>query len=60
MTQGEADRLWFLQFFPDASENDIEWFLERVGIRCDSGFNSMQARNLTHSEFLIKRKIAHE
>jgi hypothetical protein len=42
--------------YPSISEDDLEWFLERIAIRIDSGMQSRQAYNLTHSDFLTQRE----
>jgi hypothetical protein len=52
-TPGEADKQWLLGYGP-VPDDLMEWFLERVGIRCDSGLTAMQARNLTYTEYLKK------
>lgn len=57
VSPGEQDKAWFLQYQPDADENTIEWFLERVSLRTESGYSSLQARNLTYSEFLSYKGI---
>jgi len=52
-TPGEQDQQWLLAYGP-VHDDLMEWFLERVSIRCDSGMTSMQARNLTYADYLAK------
>lgn len=52
-TPGEQDKQWLLAYGP-VDENNLEWFLERVSIRCDSGLTALQARNLTYADYLAK------
>ncbi|TPQ24940.1 hypothetical protein [Methylomonas koyamae] len=53
-TPAEQDFAWFTGQTGSVDENTKEWFLERVSIRTESGFTSMQARNLTYSEYLAR------
>lgn len=53
-TSAEQDFDWFTGQAGAVDENTKEWFLERVAIRTESGFSSMQARNLTYSEYLAR------
>ena len=52
LTPGEQDADWFRQYVGQTDDDTLEWFLERVAIRHDSGLNSIQARNLTYSDYL--------
>jgi hypothetical protein len=53
-----TDEDWLLRVCRDASEDEIEDFIERVAIRVAEGWTEITARSETWYELQMKRKCS--